>query len=326
MRKRNIFIHSFNKTEHDGLWSFFKAITLFLLPICLVVNLSCRKQKEIESKSKTNSPPVITSVNIFPEKPTKENNLNVIIQSRDPDGDPVTYHYQWIKNEEEIFGKNESMLKSGNFKKGDIIQVKVTPNDGKADGNPFLSSSVKILNSPPIIQEVRIEPKEVYANDNLKVSVKGVDADEDFIYYTYQWAKNGVVLSEERQEVLERGRFKKADSITVTVTPDDREVLGVSKKSDPLIILNSPPVIVSSPPTSIEGTVYLYQVKADDPDHDPVIFALKSGPKGMEINQNTGLIRWEIPKENKGNHPIEIEASDNEGAKSIQRYTLLVEF
>jgi hypothetical protein len=125
----------------------------------------------------------------------------------------------------------------------------------------------------------------------------------------------------ETGDVLEKGRFKKGDSITVIVTPDDREVLGAPRKSDPIIISNSPPVIVSSPPTSTEGNIHTYQVKANDPDGDRITFVLKSRPPGMEINRDTGLIRWEIRKEVKGSHSIEAEASDQEGARSIQRYT-----
>jgi len=155
----------------------------------------------------------------------------------------VTYHYQWIKNNEEIQGENTNVLRSGNFKKGDLIQVKVTPSDGKMEGKPFLSVPVKILNSPPVIQEVWIEPKMAYANDQLKVHVKSYDIDRDSIYYIYQWEKNGVVLTEERREVLERGRFKKGDSIVVTVTPDDGENQGISKKSELIKILNTPPII-----------------------------------------------------------------------------------
>lgn len=211
-------------------------------------------------------------------------------------------------------------------KKGDLIRVRVTPYDGKEEGKPFLSSPQKILNSPPVIQEVWIEPKMANARDNLKVHLKSFDPDGDFIYYTYKWEKNRVPMSEEGKEVLERGRFKKGDLITVTVTPDDREIVGTPKKSDSIVILNSPPVIVSSPPPSVEGTKYLYQVKADDPDNDPITYTLKSGPKGMEIDKSTGLIRWEIRKEDKGAYSIEIEASDGEGAICLQRYTLTVEF
>ncbi len=309
---------------HGALWRLIKILTVFLLLFLGV--LACAKGKEGEVKTKSNSPPVITSVSILPEKPTKESELNLSIQSKDPDGDPITYQYQWLKNEEEIVGQNQGTLKKGNFKKGDLIRVRVTPSDGKANGMPFLSPPLQILNSPPIIQEIWIEPKVAYVTDRLKANVKSSDLDGDFIYYTYQWEKNGVVLNEERGDFLERGQFKKGDSIAVIVTPDDRETLGTPKKSEPLIISNSPPLIVSSPPTSVEKSAYIYQVRANDPDNDPIIFTMKSGPKGMEMDKNTGLIRWEIRREDKGSHSVEIEVFDSEGARSIQRYTLTVEF
>jgi hypothetical protein len=296
------------------------SVLFFFAGIC-----SCSQQKESGSKSKTNSPPVITSVNISPEKPNKETELNLTIQSNDPDGDPINYSYQWIKNDEEIFGENKNALGSGNLKKGDLIRVKVTPSDGRIGGKPFLSVPVKILNSPPVIREVWVEPKRPYVTDNLKAGVKAFDADGDLIYYSFQWEKNGAVLPEERSEVLDRGKFKKRDSIAVIGTPDDREILGTPKKSEPVVILNSPPVIISSPPTSMEERTYLYHVKVNDPDNDPILFTLKSGPKGMEIDKKTGLIRWEIREEDKGTYPIEIEASDDDGGKSIQRYTLRIE-
>ena len=299
----------------------------FLSIFCVLLgNFSCGRQERTDPRSKTNSPPVVSAVNILPEKPTKKSELNTFIQSHDPDGDPVTFQYQWMRNDEEITGENNSSLKSGSLQKGDLIRLKVVPLDGKDEGKPFLSSMVRVINSTPIIQEVQIEPKVAYVTDNLKASVKSSDPDGDFIYYTYQWKKNGIAMPEERGDVLERDRFKKGDSITVTVIPDDRESLGLPKKSKTLTILNSPPIIVSSPPTSTEGMKYLYQVKANDPDNDPVHFTLKAGPKGMEIDKNTGLIQWEIRKEDKGTHSFEIEVSDDEGAKSIQQYTLNIDF
>ena len=324
MKKRNIFIYVFNKITADDLWSFVRSYVFFLALLSLVVNFSCENSDKDELKSKANSPPVINSVTISPNKPNKESELNVFIQSHAPEGDPVTYRYQWMRNDEEIPGGNTSTLKSENFKKGDMIRVKVIPNYGKEDGKPFLSDPVKILNSPPVIQEVRIEPKTACARDNLRVYVKGSDADGDSVNYSYQWEENGVILSEEKKEILERGRLKRGDSVAVTVTPDDRESVGMPKKSEPVSISNSAPIIVSSPPTSVEGTTYVYQVKANDLDDDPTSFTLKSGPKGMEIDKSTGSIRWEIRKEETGSHLIEIEASDSEGARSFQRFTLVV--
>ncbi len=278
------------------------------------------------SEHKANSPPVIASVVVLPRNPTGETELNLMVQAQDREADPISFHYQWMKNDAEIPGENQKTLKPNNFKKGDLIRVKVTPSDGKGDGKPFLSETVRILNSPPAVQEVWIEPKVAYASDDLKARVTSSDADGDSIHQLHQWEKNGVVMGDEKKEVLEKGRFKKGDSVTVSVTPDDGEAAGKQKKSEPVVILNGPPLIISSPATSVEGATYTYQVNANDPDGDPVIFSLRSGPKSMEVDKNTGLVRWEIHREDRGSHLVEIEASDDAGGKSFQRYTLSVEY
>jgi len=307
-------------------WLDLNSFGLFLLifPLCGI--LSCEGSDTTSRRPRTNSPPVITSVRIFPDNPTKETELHVNVEGHDPDGDPMAYRFQWIRNDINVQEENKNILSYKDLKKGDLVRVRVTPTDGKVEGEPFLSPSVRILNSPPVVLEVDIEPKQAYATDTLRARVKGSDVDGDFVYYMYQWEKNGTVLAEERSGVMGPGRFKKGDSISVAVTPDDREVLGKPRKGDPLIISNSPPIIISSPPTSITGSLYVYEVKANDPDNDPVVYSLKKAPKGMEIDPKTGLIRWEIRTEAKGTHIIEIEASDNEEAKSFQRYTLTVDF
>ena len=288
--------------------------------------LACEAQKVVDSSSEANSPPVITSVNIFPEKPNKDSELGFFIEGHDPDRDPVQYDCQWIRNGEELIGENKNVLKSEKFRKGDLLRVRVTPSDGKVKGLPFLSDPVKILNSPPVIQEVWIEPKMAQGADRLKASVKSSDPDGDSIDYSYQWEKNGEVLNEERGEFLERGRFKKGDSMTVTLIPDDGETQGSPKKSETLIISNDPPLIVSSPPTSAQRTKYFYQVKTNHADGDPLTFTLKSRPRGMEIDGKTGLIQWEIRRGDKGRHAVEVEVSDDAGTKCVQRYTLAVDF
>jgi hypothetical protein len=307
--------------DKSGLGSSVKSGLFIVALFSLIINLSCESSDDL--KPKANSPPAVTAAKILPETPYIQTELNAIVQCQDPDHDPVTFRYQWMRNGAEMAGENKNVLTGNNFMKGDLIQVKVTPSDGKADGNSFLSDSVKILNSPPVIQEVRIEPVAACANDNLKVLVKGSDADGDSVNYIYQWEKNGVLLSEQKKEILEKGQFKKGDSIAVVVRPNDGESTGIPQKSGPIIISNSPPIIVSSP-NKTDGNIYTYQVKAEDPDDDPILFTLKTAPKGMEINKETGLIRWEIHKEDQGTQSIEIEASDSEGAKSIQKYTLSI--
>src|SRR5205807_2338403 len=59
---------------------------------------------------------------------------------------------------------------------------------------------------------------------------------------------------------------------------------------------NHPPVIVSTPvTTALQGQPYTYQVKAIDPDKDPLTYSLTSAPAGMVIDSITGLISWSAP-------------------------------
>ena len=301
----------------------FKSI-FFLSLVCLLF-ISCGGKQAGEVISGANAPPAVNSVRIIPEHPTGESELTAIIDCRDPDGDCVTLGHQWMKNREEIIGESGSVLKAGNFRKGDVIAVRVVPSDGRTEGFPVLSPEVRIGNTPPVVQDVRIEPGSPSVRDRLEIHAKGFDQDGDSVYYTYQWEKNGVILPEEKTEVLEAGRFKKGDKISAIVTADDREAKGPSRKAGPITIANGPALIVSSPPVSLEGGGYTYQVKAEDPDHDPISFALRAHPKGMVIDAKTGVIRWEVGKGDKGNHSVEIEASDPEGAFSVQRFSLKVD-
>jgi len=312
-------IYSSARNKHSKLLAAIFASLLFLFG-----NLSCGPQDRKELKPITNSPPTISSITLLPERPTAETEISVFVQGHDPDGDPVTYQYQWLRNDEEIAGENKNSLKSGIAKKGDLIQVRITPSDGKTNGEAFLSSPLRIFNASPVIREVWVEPKVAYVTDRLSAHVKSSDIDGDSIHCSYQWEMNGSVLNEERGEFLERGRLKKGDTIAVTVTPDDVEFTRPPKKSEPITIANSPPIIISSPPNKTDGAIYTYQVAANDPDSDPVVFALKTSPKGMKIDKETGLIRWKVTREDQGTQSIEIEVSDSEGAKSYQRYAVSI--
>jgi len=74
-----------------GLCSFIRSLAFSTILISFFLNFSCGKQEEGEFKPeiRTNTPPSITSVDILPKNPNKESNLNLIIQSQDPDRDPV---------------------------------------------------------------------------------------------------------------------------------------------------------------------------------------------------------------------------------------------
>lgn len=102
--------------------------------------------------------------------------------------------------------------------------------------------------------------------------------------------------------------------------------------------LNQLPVIESNPvapgQTLAEGIIgqpYTYQVRATDADGDDLTYQLLSGPTGMTIDAQTGLIEWSPdfllatdPNTDVGHHAIQVAVSDGRGGTTQQSYTLSI--
>ncbi|UCC92712.1 MAG: hypothetical protein JSW25_08620 [Thermoplasmata archaeon] len=58
---------------------------------------------------------------------------------------------------------------------------------------------------------------------------------------------------------------------------------------------DDPPAFTNDPPsTHSAGTLYMFDFDAEDPDGDPIVFRLVSGPEGAEIDENTGELTWNV--------------------------------
>jgi len=257
--------------------------------------------------------------------------LKVLVQQViDNEGDTVSFEYKWANDGVLIYESDDPTLKNVQLKKGDKITVTIIPFDGKIKGNPFITKPKFILNTPPVIKNAKIVPVPADTNTNLSVEVEAYDFDDDSITYKYQWLKNGVEIPDATFETLDCTYFSKDDIISVKITPEDEENEGKAFTTKGVIISNSPPIIDSTPPTFTvkgESMVYTYQVKAHDPDNDPITFLLGKGmPPGMEIDPDTGLLTWEITKKNSGTYPVEIIVRDNSLGKCSQKYTLTINY
>ncbi|MBP7936251.1 MAG: PKD domain-containing protein [Phycisphaerae bacterium] len=87
-----------------------------------------------------------------------------------------------------------------------------------------------------------------------------------------------------------------------------------------------PPRIVSEPIYgAVEGTLYEYQVVAEDPDDDQLAYALPRAPTGMTISA-TGLIQWTPPQDAAAHNPqiVEISVTDPAGHLASQVYQIFV--
>ena len=128
-----------------------------------------------------NSPPVISKVRILPEVFKPGDTLSVEAFGSDADKDEVTISYEWTKNGEPAGNTNKIGVSP---KRGDKIDVKITPFDGEAYGRSVILHR-EIKNMPPMV----VEYKEVgFDGKNYSCQVTATDPDDDALTYSLKTA------------------------------------------------------------------------------------------------------------------------------------------
>ncbi|MBZ0165300.1 MAG: putative Ig domain-containing protein, partial [Candidatus Omnitrophica bacterium] len=88
-------------------------------------------------------------------------------------------------------------------------------------------------------------------------------------------------------------------------------------------VTNSPPVITSTPVTTVGApSTYVYDVDANDPDGDNLLYSLIVSPTNMGIDPNSGLILWLTEVADVGSHPVTVQVSDGNGGTDQQSFTV----
>lgn len=100
------------------------------------------------------------------------------------------------------------------------------------------------ISTLPVIRSVKITPEKTLSSSHLQAVVDSSGFAP--VSYMFCWRKNGDVIAGVQENILESEHFSKGDSIDVEVTPYRDETKGKTKKSNPVIILNSPPVVRSA--------------------------------------------------------------------------------
>jgi hypothetical protein len=164
----------------------------------------------------------------------------------------------------------------------------------------------------PRVVSVRIEPMPAFPGSVLRAYPLGEDPDGHLVVFDYQWLRNNQPISGAFQEELETVDFRKGDFVMVTVTPFNGREHGEPLTSSPVLLHNRPPVITSLPPVSMQDGKFSYQVQAEDPDGDRLIYSLEEPADGMEIDAESGRLEWRIPQDATGKKQIRIMASDGD--------------
>lgn len=270
----------------------------------------------------SNRLPVVRLARIFPEPVIGSQALSVRVDADDPDGDSVVFRHQWVANGQPIAGETGPTLPPYKLKRGDQVSVDVTPLDGKGEGAPYRSAAMTVVNSPPEVTRIVLQPGEPRVGDRLNVRVEGTDADQDAIRYTFRWWRNRKLVAEGEETSLETAGFARDDVLMVEVTPHDDSSSGKPFLAPTLTIANSHPLITSTPPGDVRDNHYAYTVAATDPDGDPLAYTLETAPPGMTIDGKSGRIEWRIADGTKGTHRVRVAVRDNLDGYAFQEFEL----
>jgi hypothetical protein len=180
------------------------------------------------------------------------------------------------------------------------------------NGTEVLSNAIQIRNTPPELTKVKLMPEVFKPGDEMYVDAAANDDDGDSTTILYAWTRNGEPAGAEK--AIEGG-VKRGDKITVTVTPFDGEDQGkaITVATE---VRNMPPAIVNQTKFDFDGKTWTYQVKASDPDGDPLSYSLSVAPQGMTIDPHTGHVTWVVPDDFRGKTTFTVLVKDGHGGEA----------
>ncbi len=149
-----------------------------------------------------------------------------------------------------------------------------TPNGGGVEANPIAFNYATFLNTYNVVQ------------NSFRFTYNGYDPDADATYDVYLVIKTGATILAETQM---------------------RVIIGAGGTP-----VNTPPVITSSPPTSVlEDSSYSYTLTATDADNDPLTFSVVGAlPGWLQFDAATGVLSGTPTNADVGSHNVSLQVSD----------------
>lgn len=166
-------------------------------------------------------------------------------------------------------------------------------------------------NRAPKIQSITFTPEAPKTHESVRVKVEAADPDQDAVDVDYLWYVNGEKQITRTRDNLPFKDFKKGDTLLVEVSASDGDKTTV-QRSEEIVVDNSAPEFTTDPRSvrKIDGM----ELRAKDPDDDPIAFSLQGAPEGMTIHPTAGKLTYKGSENEKGGtYKISVIASDGDG-------------
>jgi hypothetical protein len=168
-----------------------------------------------------NTPPKVTSASITPDTIlSSTDDLTVLGEGFDPDGDPLRWLCYWTLNYQERIGDSSTTLslKGHQLKKGSHLTAELYAHDNDTVSMPYILE-IDVVNAPPILKEGFDSIP--YRADSLFYKLPITDPDGDPLTFELLKAPDG--LSIDREKGVLYGQVRDTLDIEVMVRARDND-------------------------------------------------------------------------------------------------------
>jgi hypothetical protein len=225
---------------------------------------------------------------------------------------------QWLVNGAER--ERGQKLSPAGFQRGDKIRAVVKLRTG--GGEKFLDTPEVVAgNGLPAVEDIRLEPLAPVSGSPVRAVVSARDPDGDPLTIKYQWYVDNVAVTGDGESLTLKG-VKKGSWVHAAATPNDGFADGVWKYSSRHQVVNAPPIVKSTVPTTVPSSRMLtHAIVAEDTDGDPLTYVLVKGPEGMALSGST--LTWKVSdRDLDRTAEVVVRISDDDGASTVLTMTL----
>lgn len=174
----------------------------------------------------------------------------------------------------------------------------------------------------PSILSLTLNPMVVAEGDTALLEVLASDPTGDPLSYDFDLDQDGLFEIQGAVQPQASISFVDDGQFVVRAAAQDPEG-GRDEASLTVTVSNVAPSIQGEPPgQALEGQLYLYQPSVSDPGQDTVTLTLTESPEGAQLVD--GVLRWTPSLPQVGEVALALEARDEDGGVSTQRWTVQV--
>ncbi|MEO0254489.1 MAG: hypothetical protein ABIN20_03590 [candidate division WOR-3 bacterium] len=180
---------------------------------------------------------------------------------------------EWYINGKKVKTSEEDTFRLIDVAKGDEIYALVIPYLNDTKGIPYKTKSIKVENSPPIVESAKFEPENIYSNtEKVRIVPYGYDPDGDPISFIVRWRINRNFPRDSSLE-FHLKNIKAGDTIEALIYARDNKIRSNKAYTIQTVVLNSSPDIKGQDIKYKEGKIYIRFI-GEDKDNDELTLNL----------------------------------------------------